>query len=64
MQERGPKILFQIPLAGGRVVSGTVERYWVFVTSNEDFPEDFRRAFTQFLNSLKLQSIEVTDEVA
>jgi hypothetical protein len=62
MQERGPKILFEIPLSGGRVISGTAERYWVLVSSEEDFPEDFRRAFTQFLNSLKLQSIEITDE--
>jgi hypothetical protein len=64
MQERGPKILFEIPLADGHVVTGTAERYWVRVTSNDDFPQDFRRAFTQFLSSLELQSIQVYDEVA
>ena len=63
MQERGPKILFEIPLSSGRVISGTAERYWVMVSSSEDFPEDFRCAFMQFLNSLKLQSIEVADVV-
>jgi hypothetical protein len=63
MQERGPKILFEIPLAGGRVIKGTAERYWVFVVSSEDFPQDFRRAFTQFLHSLKLQPIQVSDEI-
>jgi hypothetical protein len=62
MQERGPKILFEIPLADGRILRGTAERYWVLVSSDEDFPEDFRQAFNQFLKSLKLQPIEVYDE--
>jgi hypothetical protein len=59
MQERGPKILFHIPLPDGRSVRGTAERYWVFVTSSEDFPEDFRRRFTHFLHGLHLQPIQV-----
>jgi hypothetical protein len=59
MQERGPKILFEIPLPCGRTVKGTAERYWVSVTSKEDFPSDFRRRFTAFLESLKLQPIQI-----
>jgi hypothetical protein len=63
MQERGPKVLFEIPLAGGHVVRGTAERYWVHVSSTDAFPEEFRQAFTEFLNSLKLQPIQVSYEV-
>ena len=59
MQERGPKILFRIPLPDGRSVRGTAERYCVFVFSSEDFPEDFRRRFTHFLHGLHLQPIQV-----
>ena len=59
MQERGPKILFSIPLPDGRSIRGTAERYWVCVTSSEDFPDDFRRRFTHFLNGLSLQPIQV-----
>jgi hypothetical protein len=59
MQERGPKILFNIPLPGGRSIRGTAERYWVLVTSSQEFPEDFRRRFTDFLNGLFLQPINV-----
>ena len=59
MQERGPKILFRIPLPNGRSIRGTAERYCVFVTCSEDFPEDFRRRFTHFLRGLSLQPIQV-----
>jgi hypothetical protein len=59
MQERGPKILFTIPLTDGRVVRGTAERYWVSAYFTEKFPEDFQRRFTEFLNSLFLQPIQV-----
>jgi hypothetical protein len=60
MQERGPKILFEIRLPDGRFLKGTAERYWVSVTSKgEDFPEDFRRRFIAFLETLTLQSIEI-----
>jgi hypothetical protein len=59
MQERGPKILFRIPLPDGRSIRGTAERYCVFVASSEDFPEDFRRRFTHFLHGLHLQPIQV-----
>lgn len=65
MQERGPKIQFEIPLADGRSIKGTAERYWVLVTSKENFPDDFRDRFTEFLKSLRLQPIEVSyDEVS
>jgi hypothetical protein len=60
MQERGPKILFSIPLPDGRSISGTAERYHVSVTSSENFPDDFRRRFTHFLRGLSLQPIQVT----
>jgi hypothetical protein len=63
MQERGPKILFEIPLADGRTLTGTAERYWVHVSSKEAFPDDFREAFTRFLNTLYLQPIQVSQEV-
>ncbi|HWB06232.1 MAG TPA: hypothetical protein VG796_24630 [Verrucomicrobiales bacterium] len=63
MQERGPKIQFEIPLEGGRLVKGTAERYCVLVTAEEDFPEDFRGRFMGFLKSLRLQSIEVSHDV-
>jgi len=60
MQERGPKFLFEIPLSGGLAVRGTAERYWVSVSSKDaDFPEDFRRRFVSFLESLRLQPIEI-----
>ena len=60
LQERGPKILFEIPLPNGRSFKGTAERYWVFVTSKgEDFPGDFRRRFIAFLETLRLQSIQI-----
>ncbi len=59
MQERGPKILFQIPLPDGRSIRGTAERYSVFVFSPVDFPPDFRRRFTDFLHGLHLQPIQV-----
>ncbi len=59
MQERGPKILFRIPLPDGRSIKGTAERYCVFVFSSEDFPEDFRHRFTRFLHDLHLQPIQV-----
>jgi hypothetical protein len=64
MQERGPKILFEIPLAGGHTITGTAERYWVHVSSKEAFPKDFQETFTRFLNSLNLQPIQVFHEVA
>ena len=64
MQERGPKFLFTIPLPDGRTITGTAERYWISVSSSEDFPEDFRRRFTAFLNGLFLQPIQVSYEVA
>ena len=60
MQERGPKILFEIPLPDGRSFKGTAERYWVLVTSKgEDFPEDFRFRFIAFLETLTFQSIQI-----
>ena len=59
MQQRGPKIQFEIPISGGRSVKGTAERYWVLVTSGETFPDDFRRRFITFLESLTLQHIQV-----
>ena len=59
LQERGPKILFSISLSDGRSIRGTAERYCVFVTSSEDFPDDFRRRFTHFLYGLSLQPIRV-----
>jgi hypothetical protein len=59
MQERGPKIQFEIPASGGHSFRGTAERYWVLVTSKEEFPEDFRRRFIAFLNSLRLQPIQI-----
>jgi hypothetical protein len=59
MQERGPKILFEIPVPGERSIRGTAERYWVLVTSEQEFPEDFRRRFTEFLDGLKLQPIRI-----
>jgi hypothetical protein len=59
MQERGPKIQFEIPILGGRSVKGTAERYWVLVTARETFPDDFRRRFVAFLESLTLQSIQI-----
>lgn len=59
MQERGPAILFTIPLSDGRSVSGIAERYRVEVSSQEEFPEDFRRRFTAFLGNLALQPIQV-----
>ena len=59
MQERGPKILFRIPLPDGRSIRGTAERYCVFVFSSEEFPEDFRRRFNHFLHGLYLQPIQV-----
>ncbi len=59
MQERGPKILFSIPLPDGRSIRGTAERYWVMVTSSQEFPEDFRHRFTSFLHDLSLQPIQV-----
>ena len=59
MQERGPKILFHIPLPDGRSVRGTAERYCVFVFSSEAFPENFRRRFIHFLHGLHLQPIQV-----
>ena|GEM_PF-6283173 len=64
MQERGPKILFEIPLADGHSIKGTAERYRVLVTSKQNFPEDFRDHFIEFLKSLRLQPIEVSHEVA
>jgi hypothetical protein len=60
MQERGPKINFRIPLPDGRSVRGTAERYWVLVCSSEDFPEDFRRRFSEFLHGLYIQPIQVS----
>lgn len=60
LQERGPKFLFHIPLNDGRIVKGTAERYWVNVRSTEEFPEEFRQRFTDFLKSLTLQTIEVS----
>ena len=60
VQERGPKFLFTIPLPDGDFVTGTAERYCVSVSSYVDFPEDFRRRFTAFLSSLRLQPIQVT----
>ena len=63
MQERGPKIQFEIPLVDGRLIKGTAERYSVLVTSKENFPEDFRERFIEFLKSLNLQPIEVSHEV-
>ena len=59
MQERGPKILFRIPLPDSRSIRGTAERYCVFVFSSEEFPEDFRRRFTRFLHELHLEPIQV-----
>ena len=59
MQERGPKIQFEIPLPGGQMIRGTAERYWVLVTSEKEFPADFRRRFTDFLSGLKLQAIQI-----
>ena len=59
LQERGPKILFRISLPDGRSISGAAERYWVSVTSSEEFPEDFRRRFSAFLRGLSLQPIHV-----
>ncbi|PWU08048.1 MAG: hypothetical protein C5B50_30235 [Verrucomicrobia bacterium] len=60
MQERGPKVLFQIPLPDGRSIRGTAERYWVSVTSlGSDFPDDFRQRFIAFLETLRLQPIQI-----
>ena len=59
LQERGPKILFIIPLPDGRSIRGTAERYWVLVTSSDDFPHDFRQRFTNFLHGLSLQPIQI-----
>lgn len=64
IQERGPKILFEIPVTNGRSIKGTAERYWVLVTSEEDFPEEFRIRFTTFLNGLVLQPIQVSSETS
>lgn len=63
MQERGPKILFQIPVSDGRLLQGTAERYWIYVSDREDVPPDFRRRFTAFLESLWLQPIEIRDGI-
>lgn len=63
MQERGPKINFEIPWSDGRLIKGTAERYWVLVTSDENFPDDFRDRFHEFLQSLWLQPIEISHEV-
>jgi hypothetical protein len=60
MQERGPQIIFSIPLPDGQSIGGVAERYWVRVTSSEEFPEDFRRRFTEFLHGLSLQPIQIT----
>jgi hypothetical protein len=60
MQERGPKFLFEIPLPDGRSIKGTVERYWVSVTSlGSDFPDDFRQRFIAFLETLRLHPIQI-----
>jgi len=61
MQERGPAIQFRIPLSDGHSVDGVAERYWVRVSSQADFPEDFRLRFTAFLGSLTLQPIQIHD---
>jgi hypothetical protein len=60
IHERGPKILFSIPAAGGHSIRGTAERYRVGVNSKVEFPADFRNRFTAFLHSLSLQPIHVT----
>ena len=60
IQERGPKIMFEVPLSGGGSVRGTAERYWVLVSSPTEFPKEFRRRFTEFLGSLFLQPIQVS----
>jgi len=59
LQQRGPKLQFEIPISGERSVKGTAERYWVAVTSGETFPDDFRCRFITFLESLTLQPIQV-----
>ena len=64
IQERGPKIMFEIPLGDGSSIRGTAERYWVLVSSPTEFPEEFRRRFTEFLGSLFLQSIQVSTSSA
>ena len=62
IQERGPAILFQIPLSDGRSIRGWAERYSVRVTFAENFPDDFRDRFTDFLRRLFLQPIQITTE--
>lgn len=59
LQERGPMVAFEIPLPDGQRIKGHAERYWVSVSSKTDFPEDFRRRFVAFLESLTLQPIQV-----
>jgi hypothetical protein len=61
LQERGPVILFHIPLSGGSLIRGVAERYRVSVSAAESFPEEFRLRFTSFLQSLKLQPILIRD---
>lgn len=60
IQERGPKIMFEVPLRGGGSIRGTAERYWVLVTSPTEFPEEFRRCFTEVLGRLFFQPIQVS----
>lgn len=63
LYERGPVILFEIPYSSGRTIKGVVERYVMRVSSDEPLPDKFVEEFTSFLESLKLQEIEITKEV-
>ncbi|HYE75189.1 MAG TPA: hypothetical protein VEF04_17740 [Blastocatellia bacterium] len=56
---RGPIYLFRLRTGNHQVINGVAERYRVRITSEQEIPEELKQKFLAFLQSLKLDPIEV-----
>jgi hypothetical protein len=59
VRELSPRYRFRLRVSGGAFVSGTVDRYsiWVLCDSEAEFPEPVRGRFVECLRSLRLGEV-------
>ena len=58
-RRRAPIYLFRLRTSTDQVIKGVAERYWVTITSDEEIPAELKHRCLAFLESLRLDPIEV-----
>ena len=58
-RRRAPIYIFRFRTANSQIIKGHAERYIVSIRSDDEIPHDLQQRFILFLNSLRIDPIEI-----